>query len=166
MEKCEYIKKMYDKIDAKILGLLQEDGRLSNAALAEAVGLTTSTVFERVKKLERKGLITGYVALVSPPAVKTPLTAFIHLIVGYVPGEDYAAGKQKFVTRCIAEPAVLECHSVAGEDCYLIKVRVTSTTALEALLERLRAHTYVQKSTSSIVMSTFKETAKIPIPVD
>ncbi|WP_420642794.1 Lrp/AsnC family transcriptional regulator [Candidatus Leptofilum sp.] len=152
---------MIDETDAQILDLLQQDGRLSNAAIAEQVGLTTSTVFERVKKLERKGFIQKYVAVVDPQKLGKPITAFIRLVIGTAPGEDYAACKQDFVDQCLAEPDILECHSVAGEECYLLKVRVANTGELEKLLERLRTYTLVAKSTSSIVMSTFKEEMRI-----
>lgn len=154
---------MIDEIDAKILDLLQADGRLANVAIAEQVGLTTSTVFERVKKLEKKGIIQRYIAVVDPQKLGKPITAFVRLVIGTAPGEDYAACKQDFVARCQAEPDILECHSVAGEECYLLKVRVATTADLEKLLERLRTYTLVAKSTSSIVMSTFKEETGIVV---
>ena len=152
---------MFDEIDAQILDLLQTDGRLTNAAIAEKVGLTTSTVYERVKKLEKKEIIQRYVAVVDPNKLGKPITAFIRLVIGTAPGEDYAACKQDFVAKCLAEPDILECHSVAGEECYLLKVRVADTANLEKLLERLRSYTLVAKSISNIVMSTFKEEMKI-----
>ena len=152
---------MIDEIDAKILDLLQADGRLSNAAIAEQVGLTTSTVFERIKKLEKKEIIQRYVAVVDPQKLGKPITAFIRLIIGTAPDKDYTACKQEFVAQCQAEPDILECHSVAGEECYLLKVRVANPSELEKLLERLRTYTLVAKSTSSIVMSTFKEEMRI-----
>ncbi len=154
---------MIDDTDARILDLLQQDGRLSNAAIAEKVGLTTSTVFERIKKLEKKEIIQRYVAVVDPQKLGKPITAFVRLVIGTAPGEDYAACKQDFVAKCQAEPDILECHSVAGEECYLLKVRVASTGDLEKLLERLRTYTLVAKSTSSIVMSTFKEETGIAV---
>ena len=154
---------MIDEIDARILDLLQADGRLSNAAIAEQVGLTTSTVFERIKKLEKKEIIERYVAVVDPQKLGKPITAFVRLNIGTAPGEDYATCKQDFVAKCLAEPDILECHSVAGEECYLLKVRVATTGDLERLLERLRTYTLVAKSTSSIVMSTFKEEMRIAI---
>ena len=152
---------MIDEIDARILDLLQADGRMSNAAIAEQVGLTTSTVFERIKKMEKRGIIQRYVAIVDPGLLGKSITAFIRLIIGTAPGEDYAACKQDFVAQCLAEPDILECHSVAGEECYLLKVRVANTGELEKLLERIRTYAMVTRSTSSIVMSTFKEEMRI-----
>jgi Lrp/AsnC family leucine-responsive transcriptional regulator len=154
---------MIDETDRHILSLLQEDARLSNAAVAEQVGLTTSTVFERIKKLEKKGVIKQYVAIVDPALIDQPITAFIRLVVGASDSDDYVAAKKRFVAHCLDEPQVLECHSVAGEDCYVLKVRVCTTQDLENLLERLRTSAPVTKSTSSIVMSTFKEETKLPL---
>ena len=151
---------MIDNIDHHILTLLQEDARLSNAALAEQVGLTASSVYERVKKLEKKGIIKQYVAIVDPQALGQAITAFIRITIGAITGGNYHTSKQQFVKICLAEPAVLECHSVAGEDCYILKVRVSTPDALEKLIERLRSQAFVVNSISSIVLSTLKETTK------
>lgn len=101
--------------------------------------------------------------MVDPHKLGKPITAFVRLIIGTAPGENYAACKQDFVARCRAEPDILECHSVAGEECYLLKVRVATPGDLEKLLERLRTYTLVAKSTSSIVMSTFKEEMRLAV---
>lgn len=152
---------MIDEIDVKILELLQADGRLSNAAIAEEVGLTTSTVFDRVKKLEKRGVIKKYVAVVDPAALGKSITAFIRLVVGTTGDSVYASSKRSFSEACLAETAVLECHTIAGDDCYILKVRVANTGELEKLLERLRSYAYVVKSTSNIVLTTFKEESTI-----
>jgi Lrp/AsnC family leucine-responsive transcriptional regulator len=151
---------MNDDIDCQILTLLQENGRLSNAALAEQVGLTVSTVHERVKKLEKKGLIKGYVAVVDAEGVGKPITAFIRLLVGTT-SEGYVESKQSVMKACLAEPDVLECHGVAGEDCYILKVVAASPTDLEKLVERIRSKAPVSRSVTSIVLSTFKESSLI-----
>ena len=151
---------MIDDIDRRILMLLQEDARLSNAALAKEVGLTMSTVHERVKKLERKGIIKGYVALVDADALGKPITAFIRLSVG-VSTESYLESKNSVMNVCLAEPEVLECHGVAGEDCYVLKVRTASPKALEKLVERIRCQAAVSRSVTSIVLSTFKESTVV-----
>lgn len=145
-----------DDIDRQIVTLLQADAQLSNAALAERVGLTASTVHERVKKLERRGIIKGYVALVDPELVGKPITAFIRLTVGSTT-ENYLESKNRVIEVCQAEPDVVECHGVAGEDCYVLKVRVASPKRLEELIERIRCHAQVARSTTNIVLSTFKE---------
>jgi Lrp/AsnC family leucine-responsive transcriptional regulator len=152
---------MLDPTDLKILGLLEKDARLSNQAIGEAVGLTASSVFERVKKLEKKGVIRGYAALVDPAAVGRPIAAFIRLMVGA------ARGPGSVADICRAEPEVLECHHVAGEDCYILKVRTESPQGLERLVERLRRESEVQRSVTAIVFSTAKEsTAVVPVQED
>jgi Lrp/AsnC family leucine-responsive transcriptional regulator len=151
---------MIDDIDRQIILLLQEDARLSNAALADKVGLTISTVHERVKKLEKKGVIKGYVAVVEAEAVGKPIMAFIRLTVGTTPS-DYLESKNRVVQVCLAEPDVLECHGVAGEDCYILKVRATSPKDLERLIERIRCNAQVARSVTNIVLSTFKESTRV-----
>ena len=151
---------MIDKIDRQIVSLLQADARLSNAALAEKVGLTTSTVHERVKKLEKKGIIKGYVAVVDAEALGKPIMAFIHLTVGSV-STNYLEAKNSVLSICQQEPDVLECHTVAGEDCYILKVRAASPKALETLIERIRCQATVNRSVTSIVLSTLKESLTV-----
>jgi len=154
---------MIDEIDAQILMMLQENGRLSNAAIAEQVGLTTSTVFDRIKRLEKRGIIQRYVALVDPVALGKPITAFVRLVVGADTNEDYLTSKRQFAEVCREEPDVLECHTVAGEDCYVLKVRAADTGQLEALIERLRSQAVVTRTTTNIVLSTFKEETKLAV---
>ncbi len=149
---------MIDEIDRQIVLLLQEDARLSNSALAEAVGLTVSTVHERVKKLEKKGIIKGYVAVVDAEAIGKPIMAFIRLTVGTTPA-GYLEAKQDVMEACRCEPDILECYGVAGEDCYILKVRATSPKDLERLIERIRSKATVSRSITSIVLSTFKESS-------
>lgn len=151
---------MIDEIDRQLIARLQEDARLSNAALAKEVGLTVSTVHERVKKLEKKGIIRGYVALVDAEAVGKPITAFIRLTVGVTP-EGYVESKNNIREVCMADADVLECHAVAGEDCYILKVRAASPQGLEKLVERIRCQAAVHRSVTSIVLSTFKESTRV-----
>jgi len=148
---------MLDPIDLKILGLLEKDARLSNQAIGDAVGLTSSSVFERVKKLEKKGVIRGYTAVIDPAAVGRPITAFIRLMVGA------SRAPRSVAEICRVEPEVLECHHVAGEDCYILKVRTDTPQGLERLVERLRQESEVQRSVTSIVFSTAKESTAVVI---
>lgn len=150
---------MFDKIDLLIIQLLQEDSNISNAALAEKVGEKASTVYERVKKLEKKGVIKGYVALVEPEAVGKPILAFVRLMIGAT--SDFTKSKQDVGTVCSSEPDVLECHALAGEDDYLLKVRAASTKELEALIGRIRSNAEVTNSVTTIALSSFKETQQI-----
>ena len=151
---------MIDKIDRRIVTLLQADARLSNAALAEHVGLTTSTVHGRVKKLEKKGIIKRYVAVVDAETLGKPIMAFVRLTVGS-PSTDYLDSKSSVRSICHDEPDVLECHTVAGEDCYVLKVRAASPRDLERLIERIRSNTQVSRTATSIVLSTLKETTQV-----
>jgi len=151
---------MIDEIDRQIVTLLQQDARMSNAVLAEKVGLTSSTVHDRVKKLERKGVIKGYVAVVDPERLGKPITAFIRVSVGITPG-GYLESKNKITDICLSEPDILECHGVAGEDCYVLKARVSSPQALEKLLERIRCGAAVARTTTNIVLSVFKESSLV-----
>ncbi len=156
---------MLDSVDLRILSLLEKDARLSNAALAEAVGLTASSVHERVKKLETHGAIKGYVAIVDPAAVGKRITAFIRLTVGSSRGAGYQDARQGVDGICRDDADILECHHVAGEDCYILKVRTDSPQGLERLLERIRSDSDVQRSVTAIVLSTAKETmAVVPAP--
>ncbi|MDX1523492.1 MAG: Lrp/AsnC family transcriptional regulator, partial [Anaerolineae bacterium] len=101
-------------------------------------------------------LIRGYRAIVDAAALGKPITAFIRLTVSSVT-TDYVESKQRVMDICGREPDVLECHGVAGDDCYILKVRATSPQDLESLLERIRSVAPISKSTTSIVLSTFKE---------
>jgi Lrp/AsnC family leucine-responsive transcriptional regulator len=151
---------MIDEIDRQLIVRLQENAHLSNAALAGEVGLTVSTVHERIKKLEKKGIIRAYVAVVDPEALGKPITAFIRLTVGSTP-ESYIDSKNSIRDLCLVEPDVLECHGVAGEDCYVLKVRAATPRHLERLVERIRCQAAVSRSVTSIVLSTFKESLKV-----
>lgn len=152
---------MMDPTDLKILALLEKDARMSNQAIGEAVGLTSSSVFERVKKLEKKGVIRGYSAVVDPVAVGRPIAAFIRLVVGA------SRGLRTVADICRGEPEIQECHHVAGEDCYILKVRTGTPQGLERLVERLRNESEVQRSVTAIVFSTVKEsTAVVPVQED
>src|SRR5947209_3572387 len=106
-----------DPIDLKILDLLQQDGRMTHRAIAEAVGLSPASVHERVAKLEAgpDPIIQGYTAIINPNAVGLPLTAFIRVMLS---GDSSDEGRSQIA----AMPSVLECYHVAGEDCLIIKV--------------------------------------------
>ncbi len=151
---------MVDEIDRKILDLVQCNAKLSNAEIAEKVGLTMSSVHERVKKLERKGIIKGYVAVVDSEKLGKPLLAFVRLTVG---SHESALGP--IGALCQAEPDILECHNVAGEDCYILKVRAEGPKQLERLLAAIRQSTDTSRSVTNIVLSTKKESTRIaPAP--
>jgi Lrp/AsnC family leucine-responsive transcriptional regulator len=140
-----------DATDLKILDLLQQDARMTNAEIAKRVSLTASSVYERVRKLQDEGVIQRYTIQVDPAALGKPLTAFIRLTVAY--DERQAAG----VAALRDDPDVLECYSVAGEDCYILKTRVNSPSELEALIYRIRGRLTVLRSVTMIALSAIKE---------
>lgn len=148
---------LLDDTDRKILDLLQRDARMTNAAVAAEVGLTAPSVFERIRKLEQRGVIRGYTANVDPAALGRPLTAFIRLVAAF--DDRYAAGVQA-VSRDLD---VLELYNVAGEDCFIIKTRVSNPEDLEALLNRIRSHLTVLRSVTMIALSAIKEGGAINV---
>jgi len=153
-----YDLRMIDAIDASILTILQSNARTSNAEIARQVALAPSAVFERIKKLEERGVLDGYAARVNPKAVGLPLLAFVFVRADERPGEDRVGA------RIAAIPDVLEVHDVAGEDCFLVKVRAADTDALGRLLrERLGAVPGITSTRTTIVLETVKETATLPI---
>ena len=156
MTYCVYIVVVIDAIDRKIIDLLQGNARLSNAEMAEAVGLTISSVHERVKKMERKGIIKGYVAVTDPEKLGKPLLAFVRLTV-----ETHEGYRNDIQKLCESEPDILECHNVAGEDCYVLKVRAAGPKQLEKLLVAIKNTSEASKSVTNIVLSTYKESSRV-----
>jgi Lrp/AsnC family leucine-responsive transcriptional regulator len=148
-----------DEIDRKILALLQRDARMTNAAVGAEVGLTAPSVFERIRKLEQRGVIRGYSALVDAAALGRPLTALIRLTIEWDEKSD--SGMQALA----GDPDVLELFSVAGEDCLIIKTKVARPAELEALIRRIRSHITVQRSVTMIALSTLKENSPVNVQV-
>lgn len=140
-----------DDTDRKILDLLQRDARMTNAAVAAEVGLTAPSVFERIRKLEQRGVIRGYAAQVDPAALGKTLTAFIRITAAY--DEKHDPGMRE-ISR---DPDVLEVYNVAGEDCFLIKTKVADPAELQALINRVRTQITVLRSVTMIVMQALKE---------
>jgi len=133
--------------DREIVRLLARDGRMSYTDLARATGLSTSAVHQRVRRLEQRGVIRGYTAVVAADAVGLPLTAFISVTPLDPAAPDDAA------QRLSDLPEIEACHSVAGEESYILKVRVASPGALEDLLSRVRLAANVRTRTT-VVLST------------
>ena len=149
---------MTDEIDAAILGLLQENARISQADVARAVGLAPSAVLERIRKLETRGVIKGYSALVEPHAVEQSMLAFIAVRSAQAPGDDRVAQQ---LAQC---PEVLEVHHVAGDDCYLLKVRARDAEHIGQLLRhRFGRIPGVVSTRTTIVLETVKETPRLPL---
>ena len=145
-----------DEIDAKILELLQEDGRMKRSDVADEVDLSISAVSERMRKLEERGVIKGYKAIVDPKRLHLDITAFIRVSVDG--SEQYPA----FVDEVIDMEPVLEVHSITGAGSHVMKVRTKNTTTLERFLSKIQAVPGVTQTTTSIVLSTFKESRAVP----
>lgn len=136
--------------DRKILELLAHDGRMSFTDLGKATGLSTSAVHQRVKRLESRGLITGYGATLDHEQLGLPLTAFISIR----PIDPSQADDSPERVRDI--PEIESCWSVAGDESYILKVRVASPAALEDLLARVRAAANVSTRTTIVLSTPFE----------
>jgi Lrp/AsnC family transcriptional regulator, leucine-responsive regulatory protein len=139
-----------EDVDRLICSLLASEGRMSFTDLGRKTGLSTSAVHQRVKRLEQRGVIAGYRAEINPRAVGLPLTAFISIrpIDPSQPDDS--------PDRLANIPEIEACHSVAGEEAYLLQVRVPEPSDLEALLARIRSSANVTTRTT-IVLSTAYE---------
>jgi Lrp/AsnC family leucine-responsive transcriptional regulator len=147
-----------DDIDAQILTILQENARTTQAEIAKTVGLAPSAILERMRKLEAKGVIRDYSASVDPHVANRSLLAFVA-----VRTNEY--GPEQPSAQALAQiPEVLEIHHVAGEDCYLLKVRARDAEHLGRMLRcEIQAIAGVTSTRTTIVLETVKETSRIPI---
>ena len=136
-----------EDLDRQIVRLLAEDGRRSYTDLAKDTGLSVSAVHQRVRRLEKRGVIRGYHADVNPDEIDLPLTAFVSIKPIDPAAPDDAP------ERLAHLQAIEACHSVAGEESYILKVRVASPSALESLLQEIRAAANVSTRTT-VVLST------------
>lgn len=142
------------------MGLLQDNARITQTEIAKSVGLAASAVMERVRKLESKGILRGYLALIDPHVVDRALLAFVAV-------RTTEHGPEMPSAIALSEiPEVLELHHVAGEDCYLLKMRARDAEHLGQLLRtRISSVPGVTSTRTTIVLETVKETARLPIPV-
>lgn len=149
---------MIDETDHKILKILQEKARIPNSEVARQVGMAPSGVLERIRKLEKRGVIDGYEVRLNPEFFERSLVAFV--TVSLSPGADEAAAGQALSDI----PEVQEVHFVAGEDAFLVKLRVADPPALGRLLrERIAVAPGVSRTRTATVLTTYKESARIPI---
>jgi Lrp/AsnC family leucine-responsive transcriptional regulator len=149
-----------DQTDKKILNLLQENGRITNAQLAKEVGLSPPPMLERVRKLEKNGIIKKYVALVDPKKLDRGTIAFVAVSLRFHRQDAI----QEFVTEIQKIPEVLECHHITGEEDYLLKVVIKDIAEYERfLLEKLTRFSGISKIKTFFILSTLKQETKIPI---
>jgi Lrp/AsnC family transcriptional regulator, leucine-responsive regulatory protein len=145
-------------LDVKALKLLMRNGRVTWAELGQLLGLSAPAAADRVRKLEQRGVIRGYAALVDPASVGHPLTAYIS--VSLASHRNRAA----FLRAIDKMDHVVECHHVAGDDDYLLKVRCRGTQDLDHLLAKeLKDKLGVAHTRTTIVLSTAKESVRVPI---
>lgn len=152
---------MIDTMDRKILELLQVSGRMSNAEIARTVNMAPSGTFERIRKLEERQVVLGYGARVNPKALGLKLTAFVFVRSADNPATTSAAEHLAEIEE------VQEVHHIAGEDCYLIKVRARDTEDLQRLLrQKIGAIPEVRSTRTTIVLQTVKESTHLPMNGD
>src|SRR5436309_4218284 len=140
-----------EKLDQLIVRALCEDGRMSYTDLAEQVGLSVSAVHQRVRRLEQRGVIRGYSARVDSDAIGLGLTAFVSIKPIHPAAPDDAPDR-------LAHLAAIEaCHSVAGDENYILKVRVAGPGALESLLQEIRAAANVSTRTTIVLRTPLED---------
>ena len=152
------ISRELDGTDRQILTLVQRDSSLAQAEIGKRVGLSTAAVHERVKKLEARGLIRGYCAMVDPAALGLPVTAFV--FVEQQPGPNGNALPDRFAEL----PEVVACHSIAADETFLLKVRVSDNTELERVIAQIRGLDGVGRTRCVVGLTTWFEARPVPPP--
>lgn len=149
-----------DRIDLKILDILQREGRISVTELAERVSLSATPCSDRVKRMEREGVITGYHARVHPGALGKNLLVFLEIKLSAKSGDVFDKVKKEL----LYVPEVMECHLVSGDFDYLVKARLTEMNEYRRLLgEILKRLPASAESRSYVVMEEIKETLYLPV---
>jgi Lrp/AsnC family leucine-responsive transcriptional regulator len=146
-----------DDLDYKALSLLMERGRAPWTEVGEALDMSAPAAAERVRKLEERSVILGYRAITSPEAMGLPLLAFVHVTL------DTTAQRTAFLKGVAKHEQVIECHHIAGDDDYLLKVRCRNTGDLERFLTvALKDRLGVARARTTIALTTVKETTALP----
>lgn len=140
-----------DDVDIQILKILQAQGRTKRNELAESVKLSIPAVSERLRKLEERGIIRSYNAVLDARKLGRGLTAFI-----FVAAESSSYYKQ-IIEKAIAHPEVLECHAVTGDGSHILKIKTLSTETLERLLSHIQSWPGVTNTRTNVVLSSPKE---------
>lgn len=149
---------MIDDIDLQILNILQEKARIPNAEVARQVGMAPSAVLERIRKLEERGIIEGYEVRLNPEPFGQGLTAFVSVAAN-------RAGNGRLAGELAAVSGAQEVHQIAGEDGYLVKLRIAGTAELGRILrDEIGAIQGVNSTRTQIVLNTVKETRRIALP--
>jgi Lrp/AsnC family leucine-responsive transcriptional regulator len=140
-----------EQIDRRIVALLAGDGRMSFTDLAKETGLSVSAVHQRVRRLQKRGIVRGFTARLDPEEIGLPLTAFVSITPIDVAQPDDAPARLAHLR------AIEACHSVAGEESYILKVRVASPGSLEELLQQIRAAANVATRTTVVLSTPYED---------
>ena len=146
-----------DKLDYELLEMLQMEGRKKRNELADKIGLSLPAISERLRKLEEDGIIKGYYAKLDHKQLGKDVTAFILVTV------DSSKHFVPFVEHVEKTDELLECHAITGDGTHLLKARTENTDGLEKLLGKIQSWQGVVKTTTSLVLSSPKETTRIKI---
>jgi Lrp/AsnC family transcriptional regulator, leucine-responsive regulatory protein len=150
-----------NSFDSKIIVRLMQQGRTTWAELGTMLGLSAPAAADRVRKLEEKGVIKGYYAAIDPEVAGCGLAALISVSL------STSEARTPFLAYIQEQPEILECHHVAGDEDYILKVRCRSTRDLEQLIShKLKSLTGVSRTRTTIILSTIKETSILPISVE
>jgi Lrp/AsnC family leucine-responsive transcriptional regulator len=147
---------MDDSVDRAILSAISRDGRATLSQLSDAVGLSVSAVQARLRRLETRGVITGYRAILDPEQIGTPLAAFIEITPLDPAQPDIAPEQLEHLT------AIEACHSIAGEASYMLFVRVASPRALEDLVRDIRLAASVNTRTTVVLQTYYENRPVLP----
>jgi Lrp/AsnC family leucine-responsive transcriptional regulator len=152
-----------DDLNRRLVALLQQEGRMSHAELAERLGVSRPTIIDRVKRLEAEGVLSGYTARVSPASVNKPTVAFV--AVRYKDNNE--AIEQRFIKALEDEPDILEAHTIAGEDALLLKVVAETPAGIAERLRRIRALGPMVTTRTTMVLEThWEKSGPSPFPLE
>ncbi len=146
-----------DAIDLQILEMLQAQGRTKRNELADKVRLSIPAVSERLRKLEERGVIRSFNAVLEARKIGLEVTAFIFVMT------ESSTFYPQVIARAEAHPEILECHAITGEGSHILKTRTQSTATLEKLLSQIQAWPGVTNTRTSVVLSSPKETTVLPL---
>jgi Lrp/AsnC family leucine-responsive transcriptional regulator len=150
---------MLDEINLDILKILQKKARIPNIEVSRQIGLAPSAVLERIRKMEKQGIIDGYEVRLNPELFNRSQVAFVHI---YVESGAFGAVEKKLSLI----PEIQEIHFVSGDDCLLAKIRAADTASLGLLLQKnIAPINGVLSTKTETVLSTVKETSQIPLPL-
>lgn len=142
---------MLDNIDLQILDTLQKNGRAQISKIAKKAGLTIPAISERIRKLESKGVIKGYRAIVDRSAIGKGITAFVFVV------NSSSNNYEEFIDKVRDVNEIAECHSITGAGSHLLKIQTENTSTLEKLLNQIQSWRGVMQTKTHIVLSTYKE---------